>query len=168
MNSFDQLISQLNRFSKKYHAVSAVKGALIFSCYAILLLLTIGLLEFFLNFSSFGRVILFYGIVTVLSIFFFSSTMIPVLRFFGVMKRLDHISAAKIIGSMIPEIGDKLIGYLEEEKWIWAVVISNISLQHDISAEFIIVLSTEKSCMKKTVSSIIVQNNSWYDRKVTI
>ena len=116
MNSFDQLISQLNRFSKKYHAVSAVKGGLIFSCYAIILLFTIGLLEYFLNFSSYGRIILFYGVITVLSMFFFSSIFIPVLRFFGIMKRLDHISAAKLIGGEIPEIGDKLINTIQLSK----------------------------------------------------
>jgi hypothetical protein len=116
MNSFDQLISQLNKFSKKYHAVSAVKGGLIFSCYSIVLLFTIGLLEFFLNFSSYGRIILFYGVIIVLSIFFFTTVFVPVLRFFGLMKRLDHISAAKLIGDEIPEVGDKLINTIQLSK----------------------------------------------------
>ena len=113
MNSFDNLISQLNRFSKKYHAISAVKGGLVFSCYTIVLLFIIGILEFFLNFSSFGRQILFSGIILVLFAFFTSIVLVPLMKYLGLLKRIDQLSAAKLIGNEISGVGDKLINTIQ-------------------------------------------------------
>ncbi|MDG2343194.1 MAG: hypothetical protein P8L23_01305 [Flavobacteriales bacterium] len=113
MNSFDQLISQLNRFSKKYHAISTVRGVLVFCCYSIVLLVFVGLLEFLLNFSSTGRQMLFIGLVLILFSFFSSVVLIPFFRFLGLLKRLDHQSAAKLIGDEISEVGDKLLNTLQ-------------------------------------------------------
>tara|TARA_B100001758_G_scaffold247673_1_gene266507 strand:- start:519 stop:3803 length:3285 start_codon:yes stop_codon:yes gene_type:complete len=113
MNSFNQLISQLNRFSKKYHAISTVRGLLVFSCYSIVLLVFVGLLEFVLNFSSTVRQVLFIGLVLILFTFFSSVVLIPFFRFLGLLKRIDHQSAAKLIGNEISEVGDKLLNTLQ-------------------------------------------------------
>ena len=77
MNSFEDLILQLNKFVKKYHAIQVVKGSLLFFCYIIVLTLFIGVLEFCFSFSNQLRFFLFFSTLLILLGGFFSLIIIP-------------------------------------------------------------------------------------------
>ena len=60
MNSFDKLIDHVDSFIRKYYQNQIIKGLLLFSAVLVTsFLLTTGL-EYFNEFKSLGRAILFY------------------------------------------------------------------------------------------------------------
>ena len=132
MNSFDNLIFQLNKFIKKYHAIQAVKGGLLFFCYAIVLLGFVGFLEFLFFFPTNIRLGLLCGCLLILFGVFASLFVSPFFRYLGIFRRLDHISAAKIIGKELNEIGDKLLNTLQlsnQEKESSKLLLLSASIQ---------------------------------------
>lgn len=71
--------------------------------------------EYLFRFSGALRATLFYAFLSVLSYSTIKNVCIPVLKIFGVIKRMSPLEAANKIGEHFPEIGDKLTNTLQLE-----------------------------------------------------
>ena len=108
MNSYEQLIDQIDAFIRKYYQNQIIKGLLLFSGILIFSFLIATGLEYLNEFKQIGRAILFYGFLTANIIVFSFFIFYPILKLFSFGKRLNREQAALIIGDFFPEIDDRL------------------------------------------------------------
>lgn len=108
MNSFDKLIDHVDSFIRKYYQNQIIKGLLLFSAVLVTsFLLTTGL-EYFNEFKSLGRAILFYLFIASNSVILGYFILFPLLKLLSFGPRLTRFQAADIIGKFFPEIDDRL------------------------------------------------------------
>lgn len=112
MGQFDRLIQQVERFITKYYKNEMVKGGILF---ASVLLLSYGLvttLEYIGRFGSGARLFMLLSFVAINVFLFIRFLVIPLLKINKVGKHLTLKQASIMIGSIFPEIGDKLLNTL--------------------------------------------------------
>jgi hypothetical protein len=114
--NYNVLIDKINTLIRKYYLNKLLRGIIflgagLFSAYVV-----ITLSEYFGNFNSFFRGILFYGFI-VLNLGLIGWLVIPpVLSLLRLGKTLTHDEAAAIIGSHFNDINDKLLNTLQLKK----------------------------------------------------
>ncbi len=113
MNSYQNLISKLDTFIKKYYKIKIVRGIIIFITLLPVIWLIVSYSEFYLRFSQITRTIIFYTLLTLFISFFIYQIVIPALKIFKIGKVISYKDAAKIISKHFPEIQDKLLNILE-------------------------------------------------------
>lgn len=118
MGQFSKLIQQIEKFITKYYKNQMVKGGILFLS---VFLLTYGLvttLEYIGRFSSTTRLFMLISFVGVNLFLFAKFIVIPLLKINKVGKHLSLQQASLMIGSIFPDIGDKLSNtlYLNEKK----------------------------------------------------
>lgn len=114
--TYDILIQKINTLIKKYYLNNLLRGMIflgagLFSAYVII---TLG--EYFGNFNSFFRGVLFYGFI-LLNLGLIGWLIVPpVLSLMRLGKTLTHDEAAAIIGTHFNDINDKLLNTLQLKK----------------------------------------------------
>ena len=115
MNSYDLLISKLDSFIRKYYKNELLKGAI----YSFLLLssffITIVLIEYFGEFNSTGRFILFLGFLSLTAITFIRYLIVPFTKLYRLGNIISYQEAALIIGKHFPNVQDKILNTLQLE-----------------------------------------------------
>ncbi|MDB4924401.1 DUF4175 family protein [Mucilaginibacter sp.] len=114
--NYDILIAKINTFTRKFYLNNLLRGLIflgagLFSAYVV-----ITLTEYFGNFNSFFRGVLFYGFI-LLNLGLLGWLVIPsLLAWLKVGKTLTHDEAAKIIGKHFSDVNDKLLNTLQLKK----------------------------------------------------
>lgn len=115
-DSYNDLIAKVNAFVKKYYLNNLLRGVIFLSAGLFTAYITITLLEYFGNFNTVLRTILFYAFILLnLSLLFW--LIIPSLfAYFNLGKTLTHDEAAEIIGQHFGDVKDKLLNTLQLKK----------------------------------------------------
>jgi hypothetical protein len=114
--NYNSLIAKINVFIRKYYLNNLLRGLIflgagLFSAYVV-----ITLSEYFGNFNSFFRGILFYGFI-LLNLGLISWLVIPpFLAWLKLGHTLTHDQAAEIIGKHFTDVNDKLLNTLQLKK----------------------------------------------------
>jgi len=114
-NNYQILIQKLDAFIRKYYKNRLLKGGI----YSVGLLLASFMLfttlEYFGQFSTTGRTILFYTFFAVTGYLLGNYVIIPIAKLYKFGKVINHKQAAEIIGNHFDEVKDKLINVLQLE-----------------------------------------------------
>jgi hypothetical protein len=114
--NYDLLIDKINKFIRKYHYNNLLRGLIflgagIFSAYVVI---TLG--EYFGNFNTTLRTILFYFFI-LLNLALIAWLVLPaLLARLQLGKTLTHDQAAEIIGKHFHDVNDKLLNTLQLKK----------------------------------------------------
>jgi hypothetical protein len=114
--NYTLLIGKINTFIRKYYLNNLLRGVMflgagLFSAYVV-----ITLTEYFGNFNTLFRTILFYTFI-VLNLALIGRFIIPpLLAWFKLGKTLSHDQAAEIIGKHFSDVDDKLLNTLQLKK----------------------------------------------------
>jgi hypothetical protein len=114
--NYDVLIAKINTFIKKYYLNNLLRGLIflgagLFSAYVV-----ITLSEYFGNFNSFFRGVLFYGFI-LLNLGLIGWLIIPsLLAYLKLGHTITHDEAAEIIGKHFSDVNDKLLNTLQLKK----------------------------------------------------
>src|ERR1700712_4238619 len=114
--NYDLLTSKINTFIRKYYLNNLLRGLIflgagLFSAYVV-----ITLSEYFGNFNSFFRGVLFYGFI-LLNLGLIGWLVIPsLMAYLKLGKTLTHDEAAEIIGKHFNDVNDKLLNTLQLKK----------------------------------------------------
>ncbi len=112
-NEYSLLLRKLDEFIRKYYKNQLLKGALLTTGALLLAFLCITSLEYFGQFPSLVRTLLFYGFFLFTLAVLGNWIVLPAVRLFRLGRTIEHKEAARIIGSHFPEIRDKLLNTLE-------------------------------------------------------
>ncbi len=113
MNTYEALVERLDEFIRKYYKNLLIKGALFSVGIWVTFFLIINVLEYFGNFSTTVRTILFYCFLGGSLWVFTQYILITLLKYFRLGKTLSYEQSAKIIGDYFPEVKDKLLNILQ-------------------------------------------------------
>jgi hypothetical protein len=108
LNKFQSVLNQVELFIRKYYTNQIVKGIILFLALLLASFLLVAGLEYLGRFSSGIRLsllVLFAGLNLFLLVKFL---IIPLLKLYKLGRHLTHLDAADMIGSIFPDIGDKL------------------------------------------------------------
>jgi len=113
MNAYEQLLTQIDAFIRKFYNNRMIKGALLFATFSLLLFLAVISLEYFGRFSSNVRFTLLWTFILG-SIFLLTYyVLIPASKLLSFGKRISREQAAVIIGNFFPDVSDKLSNTLQ-------------------------------------------------------
>jgi hypothetical protein len=115
-NSYNQLISKLDGFIRKFYRNELLKGLIWFVALALVLYLSVIGLEAVGKFGSTTRSLMFYGFVGGFGFLLVRYILTPVFKLYKIGKTIDHHQAAQILGKHFPDVGDKLINTLQLKK----------------------------------------------------
>lgn len=113
MSKFSNLIEQIELFIKKYYKNQMVKGLVLFLSVFLFTFLTVSGLEYFGRFGNTFRLILFYSFLGINAYIFVKFIAIPLFKLNKISKRLSLNEASVMIGSIFPDISDKLQNTLQ-------------------------------------------------------
>ncbi|MBC7401212.1 MAG: hypothetical protein H7289_14835, partial [Mucilaginibacter sp.] len=114
--NYNVLIDKINTFTRKYYLNNLLRGLIflgagLFSAYVV-----ITLSEYFGNFNSFFRGVLFYGFI-LLNLGLIGWLVVPsLMAYLKLGKTLTHDEAAEIIGKHFNDVNDKLLNTLQLKK----------------------------------------------------
>lgn len=113
VSGYDELISRLDEFIRKYYKNQMIKGAIY--CVALIIgsYLLVTLLEFAGRFSIAMRTFLFYAFVLSTAFVLVKYLFIPLFKMMRMGKTISHNQAAAIIGTHFSEVQDKLLNTLQ-------------------------------------------------------
>ncbi|MCR9183610.1 MAG: hypothetical protein NXH73_11850, partial [Flavobacteriaceae bacterium] len=113
MNTFENILSKLEQFIRKYYTNELIKGAILFFAIGLLYLIATLLIEHYLWLSQTGRTILFWVFVIVEVSLFARFIAFPLAKLFKLKKGIDFAQASRIIGNHFPQVNDKLLNLLQ-------------------------------------------------------
>ena len=113
MSKFSNLIDQIELFIKKYYKNQMVKGLVLFFSVLLFTFLAVSGLEFFGHFGNMFRLLLFYSFIGINAYIFVMFLAIPLFKLNKISKRLSLNEASVMIGSIFPDISDKLQNTLQ-------------------------------------------------------
>lgn len=113
MNSYNNILDKLNRFSRKYYSKLLIKGSLLFLTFGVLYFMAILGVEYFLWLNSTGRFVLLLLFLTVEIFLLYYYIAIPIFYLFKLKKGISNKEASLLIGKHFPEVGDKLLNLLD-------------------------------------------------------
>ncbi|MBM1105229.1 hypothetical protein JQC67_03660 [Aurantibacter crassamenti] len=113
MSSYQQILEQLNQFTKRYYTKLLLKGVLLFMVLGVIFFfVTLGV-EYFLWLGSTGRLVLFLFFMTAVVILLYSFIAIPLFYLFKLKKGITNKHASVLIGKHFPEVNDRLLNLLD-------------------------------------------------------
>lgn len=115
-NNYQLLISNLDKFIRKFYVNQLIRGFLYFFALVLVLFLGMNFLEHFFYFSSATRKVMFYSFMGVSAVSFVGWVLIPLLKYFHLGTVISHEQAAGIIGDHFPDVKDKLLNVLQLSK----------------------------------------------------
>lgn len=113
MSAFDRLLGQIDSFIRKYYKNKMLKGIILFVGVFLASFLLVTILEFLGRFNSYVRGFLFFSFIGVNIYIFVRYFLISLLKLNSFGKRIDRKQAAGIIGTLFPQISDRLINTLQ-------------------------------------------------------
>lgn len=113
MASIEHIHNKLDRFIKRYYLSSLLKGALLFFAIAFVYILFWIFIEYFFWMPQFGRGFVFWLFIVFVLFLSYKLILLPLLKYFSVLKGIDYESASRIIGDAFPEIDDKLLNTIQ-------------------------------------------------------
>lgn len=112
-SSFNNLLSWLKAFKKKYYQNLLIKGSILSLALLLSIFLVFNSLEYTLRLGSAFRGILLLLFIVILIVVVWKWVMTPVSRLFNLKKQLSHEQAAIQIGRYFPKINDKLLNTIQ-------------------------------------------------------
>jgi len=112
-NGLQQILLKLESFIRKYYLNSMLKGAILAASISGLYILGVILAEYFGHFTSTVRTIMFLLSMGILVFVWVYYIIIPLLKLWGLGRRMSEKKAAQLLGRHFPEMGDKLQNTLE-------------------------------------------------------
>jgi hypothetical protein len=113
MDSFDQLLEQIDAFIRKFYKNKMWKGLIFFVGVFLLSFLVTTTLEYFGRFNSGLRSVLFFSFIALNGYLCMAYFVVPLLRIYSFGKRINRYQAADIIGTFFPEVSDRLKNTLQ-------------------------------------------------------
>ncbi|MFK8045313.1 MAG: hypothetical protein AB8B72_07450 [Crocinitomicaceae bacterium] len=113
MSKFQDLLSQIESFIKKYYKNEMVKGVFLFFIIFLLSFLIITMLEYFGRFSPTVRTFLFWSFIISNGFILVKYIFIPLLKLGKIGQRLSVNDASTMIGNLFPDVSDKLQNTLQ-------------------------------------------------------
>jgi hypothetical protein len=113
LDSFSQIISNLERFKSKFYKNQLLRGALIALAAVLLIFITVVVLEYLGRFHSGVRTFLFYSSILVSSLLLVKYLAIPLYKLSNLGKSMTDDEASSIIGKHFPEVSDKLLNAIQ-------------------------------------------------------
>ena len=110
------LRSKLDDFLKKYYKNKMLKGLILFLFWFLLSFLTVSILEYFGQFGTGLRTILFYLFILGNGFLLGNYVILPLTKLYRIGKIISYRQASQIIGTFFPEVSDKLLTTLELEE----------------------------------------------------
>lgn len=110
---FQDIILKLDAFIRKYYKNQLLKGIIYSIALSLSLWLFISILEYFGNFSTAVRTVLFFSFALSLGFILYRFIVIPLLKLTKIGKTISHKQAAEIVGTHFVEIKDKLLNTLQ-------------------------------------------------------
>ncbi|HEX7412511.1 MAG TPA: DUF4175 family protein [Bacteroidia bacterium] len=107
------IIQKLDEFIRKYYKNQLVKGLLYTVGLVLLFYIGISTLEYFAEFGTTIRTILFYGFIGTSGYVITRFIVIPLLKLNSFGKVITHKQAATIVGSHFANVQDKLLNVLQ-------------------------------------------------------
>ena len=111
--SIEALYANIQSYKRKYYKNLLLKGSLLAISAFLGAFAVVSILEYFGNFSSTFRAILFYSFISVSIFSLVYWVMIPIYQLFTLDKQLPHNEAAKQIGRYFPQVQDRLLNVLQ-------------------------------------------------------
>lgn len=112
-SNYQLLLNKLDEFIRKFYLNQIVRGTILFFSIAFALFLAVVLMEYFGEFNSTIRTLLFYGSTLLLFTILLILMVMPFLKIIAIGKRISHEKASEIIGKHFGEVGDKLSNILQ-------------------------------------------------------
>lgn len=112
-NGYNGLLEQIDTFIRKYYRTQMLKGVLLFAALFGTIFLSVVLLEYFGQFSTTVRTVLFYGSIGATLVLLIKYLVLPLAHLFRLGKTINHHQASVIIGNHFPEVDDKLLNTLQ-------------------------------------------------------
>ena len=111
-NSFLSLTKELDLFINKHYKIALIRGFLLSTVFLVGVLVGVLALEGFFRFSSAVRGFLFFGSGSIVVAFIGKNIVSPFLRLLGLLSRMSHEQAAKLLEKRIPKMGDQLLNVI--------------------------------------------------------
>ncbi len=111
--TYPRLIEKIDAFTRKYYGNQMLKGGIYFLAIGLGVLLVAATLEYFGQFSSTVRMVMFFGLAAMFLLLFIRYIAIPGLRLLKLGKLISHEEASRMIGKHFPQIDDKLLNTLQ-------------------------------------------------------
>lgn len=116
MSERSVLIEKLEEFISKYYKNLLLKGGIYFVSVFLLFFILFSTIEYFGQFNTFVRTLLFWSFSLLNAFVFWKWVLIPLKGLYRLGKSLSHYDAAKIIGKHFSSVEDKLINLLQLQK----------------------------------------------------
>ncbi len=111
--NYNLLIQKLDDFIRKYYKNLLIKGVLYAVTGLTITFLTVTVLEYYGNFNSFVRGLLFYGFIAFSVYVLIRYIAVPLTGLFRIGKVISYTQASEIIGNHFSEVKDKLLNVLQ-------------------------------------------------------
>ncbi len=111
--SIEALYANIQSYKRKYYKNLLLKGSLLAISAFLGAFAVVSILEYFGNFSSTFRAILFYSFISVSIFSLVYWVIIPIYQLFTLDKQLPHNEAARQIGRYFPQVEDRLLNVLQ-------------------------------------------------------
>ena len=116
MGAYDSFLKKLDAFIRKFYLDKALRGFLLLVCFLLLLFALFSLLEYLSFFSTPVRSGMFWTFTGLACVGFVFLVLLPLLRAFGLLRRMSYREAARYLSSRYPELDDKLYNVLDLEE----------------------------------------------------
>lgn len=113
ISGYDQLITRLDAFIRKYYKNQLVKGAIYSVGLSLLFFLAVSVMEYFGRFGTTIRTILFYSFIGGNLAIWIKFIFIPLSKLYRFGKVISYEQAARIIGEHFADVKDKLLNILQ-------------------------------------------------------
>jgi hypothetical protein len=110
---YNKIISKLDSFSRKEYLHQSLVGAVDGLNQSLSLLVALVVLEFFFNFSSTVRTILFFFWLLITLFSLFANVFIPLAKLINLVPARDYFETAKRTGNLFPDVKDELLNSLQ-------------------------------------------------------
>lgn len=113
VNNYQILLEKLDAFIRKYYKNRLIKGGIYSVSLMLGLFILLTTVEYFAQFNTTGRTILFYSFFVATSYILVQYIFIPLSKLYKFGKVINHQQAAEIIGNHFVGVQDKLINVLQ-------------------------------------------------------
>jgi hypothetical protein len=115
-SNYEQLISKLDAFIRKYYVNQLIRGSLYTVATVLALFTLFNLLEYYFYFGTGVRKLLFFGFLGTTLAGFTYWVADPLVRYFKLGNTISHEDAAVIIGNHFSDVKDRLLNILQLKK----------------------------------------------------
>lgn len=113
MNSYQDILTKLESFTKRFYTKQLIKGTLLFLSLGLLFWIVVMSLEFLLWLNQGWRLTLFWLFILVELFLIYRFIAVPLMYLFKIRKGIGNKEASQLIGKHFSEVDDKLYNLLE-------------------------------------------------------